>query len=129
MPGNFQFSRHYTLEEARALIPQIEGWLSEIYTLNLQQEEYRKWQEAMFGQGHDLGGVQIEGEVKNLNRLLKLLEKFKEREILIRDLSKGLVDFPSIMGAQEVFLCWERGQTDIIYWHALNSDLGDRKPV
>jgi hypothetical protein len=111
------------------MIPRIEEWLAEINTLNLQQEECRIWQQAMFEQGHDLGGTQIEGEVKNLNRLLQLLKEFKEREILIRDLSKGLVDFPSIMGGKEVFLCWESGQSDIIYWHSLGSDLGDRKPV
>jgi hypothetical protein len=33
------------------------------------------------------------------------------------------------MGGEEVFLCWEAGQSDIIHWHALNSDLADRKPV
>ena len=111
------------------MISRIEEWLAEINALDLQQEECRKWQQAMFEQGHDLGGTQIEGEVKNLNRLLQLLKEFKEREILIRDLSKGLVDFPSIMGGEEVFLCWEKGQTDIIYWHAIDSDLGDREPV
>lgn len=111
------------------MIPQINEWLGEINSLNLQQEECRKWQQAMFEQWHDLGGTEIEGEVRNLNRLLQLLNEFKERKILIRDLSKGLVDFPSIMGGEEVFLCWEIGQTDITYWHALGSDLGDRKPV
>lgn len=129
MSDSFKHSMHYTLEEARNLIPRIEEWLQEIYTLNQQQEECRDWQKAMFEQGHDLGGTQIEGEVKNLNRLLRLLGEFQKREIIIRDLSKGLIDFPSFMGGKEVYLCWESGQKDITYWHALGSDLADRKPV
>ncbi|MBT5928283.1 MAG: DUF2203 domain-containing protein [Verrucomicrobia bacterium] len=129
MSGKFQYSRHYTLEEARSLIPQIKAWLDEINTLSLEQEECRNWQQAMFEQGHDLGGAQVEGEVKNLNRLMQILKEFQSRGILIRDLSRGLVDFPSIMGGEEAFLCWESGQTDIIYWHALGADQGDRKPV
>ena len=124
MSGSLQYSRHYTLEEARCLIPQIKQWLEEIHTLSQEQEACRDWQQAMFEEGHDLGGTKVEGEVKNLNRLLQLLNEFQTREILIRDLSKGLVDFPSIMGGEEVFLCWESGQTDIIYWHALDAEMG-----
>ena len=111
------------------MIPRIEQWLGEIHALNLQQEECRRWQHAMFEEGHDLGGNQIEAEVRNLSRLLHLLQEFKDREILITDLSRGHVDFPSMMGSEEVFLCWEMGQSDIIHWHALDSDSADRKPV
>ena len=125
----FQYSRHYTLEEAREMIPHIEQWLGEIHALNLQQEECRRWQHAMFEEGHDLGGNQIEAEVRNLSRLLHLLQEFKDREILITDLSRGHVDFPSMNGSEEVLLCWEMGQSDIMHWHALNSDSSDRKPV
>jgi hypothetical protein len=83
----------------------------------------------MFEQGHDLGGDQVEGEIKNLNRLLQILNEFKSREILIKDLSRGLVDFPSMMGGREVFLCWEKGQQDIIYWHDLDAGYAGRHSI
>ena len=124
-----RYSRHYTVEEARALIPQLAGWLDEINQLSDQQESCRAWQEAMFQQGHDLGGDQVEGEIKNLNRLLQIMNEFKTREILIKDLSRGLVDFPSMMGGREVFLCWEKGQQDIIYWHELDSGFAGRQTI
>jgi hypothetical protein len=71
----------------------------------------------------------VEGEIKNLNRLLQILNEFKSREILIKDLSRGLVDFPSMMGGREVFLCWEKGQQDIIYWHDLDAGYAGRHSI
>jgi hypothetical protein len=129
MASPLRYSRHYTVDEARALLPQLAGWLDEIHQLSEQQEACRAWQEAMFEQGHDLGGDQVEGEIKNLNRLLQILNEFKSREILIKDLSQGLVDFPSMMGGREVFLCWEKGQQDIIYWHDLDAGYAGRHSI
>ena len=129
MSSHFRYSRHYSVEEAQALLPRLEEWLDEVNQLSDQQEACRAWQEAMFEQGHDLGGAQVEGEIKNLNRLLQILNEFKSREILIRDLSRGLVDFPSIMSGREVFLCWEKGQQDIGYWHELDSDYAGRDAI
>jgi len=118
----FRYTKHYSLEEARELLPQVQKWLEEIHTLSQKQETYRDWQEAMFEEGHDLGGPDIDGELGNLHRMLQVLQEFRNREILIKDLSRGLVDFPSIMGGREVYLCWEKGQSDIIYWEELDME-------
>lgn len=45
----------------------------------------------------------------------------------IKDLDRGLVDFPSFRQNREVFLCWEEGETDIEFWHDLSAGYGGRE--
>jgi hypothetical protein len=40
---------------------------------------------------------------------------------------RGLVDFPAILGGREVFLCWEKDEQDIEYWHDLDSGYSGRE--
>jgi len=58
-----------------------------------------------------------------------LLREFSSREIMIKDLERGLVDFPSILAGREVFLCWERGEPDVEHWHDLDSGYAGREQI
>ena len=42
---------------------------------------------------------------------------------MLRDLDRGLVDFPSLRDGREVYLCWVDGEPDIEYWHDLDAGL------
>jgi len=57
-----------------------------------------------------------------------LLEFFK-REIQVKDLDRGLIDFPAMREGREVFLCWERGEDDIGFWHELETGYAGREPL
>jgi hypothetical protein len=50
-------------------------------------------------------------------------------DIVLRDLERGLVDFPSMREGEEVYLCWEEGEAEIGYWHDLESGYGGRRPL
>jgi hypothetical protein len=115
------------MEQALAMVPSVQLWLDEIEKLSQAQEGCRAWRDAMFEQGHDLGGARVEGQVKNLRRLLYLLDEFQSREILIRNIARGWVDFPSIMGGREVLLCWEKGQEGILHWREVEDGRQVRK--
>ena len=54
---------------------------------------------------------------------------FDERDIVLRDLDRGLVDFPALRGEQEVYLCWVDGEPDIGYWHELDAGYAGRQPL
>ncbi|MBI3881959.1 MAG: DUF2203 family protein, partial [Verrucomicrobia bacterium] len=51
----------------------------------------------------------------------------ERREIQIKDLERGLVDFPAILGGREVFLCWESGEDDIEFCHDLATGYAGRE--
>jgi hypothetical protein len=48
---------------------------------------------------------------------------------LVKDLDRGLVDFLSIRGGEQVYLCWRLGETSIAFWHGLEEGFAGRKPV
>ena len=52
-----------------------------------------------------------------------------QRDILVRDLERGLVDFPSIREDREVYLCWVDGEADIEFWHDLDAGYAGRQPL
>lgn len=41
----------------------------------------------------------------------------------------GLVDFPSIIDGEDVFLCWQRDEDDIRFYHDINSGYSSRKLI
>ena len=41
---------------------------------------------------------------------------------LVKDLDRGLVDFPAQRAGEEVLLCWHVGEADIEYWHGPTRD-------
>ena len=49
--------------------------------------------------------------------------------MILRDLDRGLVDFPAILEGREVYLCWERGEDEIAWWHDLEAGYGGRQPL
>ena len=49
------------------------------------------------------------------------------RGIQIKDLDRGLVDFPHLRNGREVFLCWELEDDDIEFWHEVDSGYAGRE--
>lgn len=124
-----RFSRHYTLTEARALLPQVRGWLSALQegTAEFKKLDHRLAQLSQAG--HDLGGPSVNDWLRLLIHCVELLMEFEHRQILVKDLKRGLVDFPSLRGGREVFLCWEADEEDIQFWHELDGGYGGREAV
>ena len=121
--------RHYTLEEARAEL----AWVCERLVAmreareRLTDDEARRQlvQSAPANGGGRLGKrvgeafVELQAGVAQLAR----------REIVLRDLDRGLVDFPAIRDDREVYLCWIEGEEDIGFWHDLDAGYAGRQEL
>jgi uncharacterized protein DUF2203 len=58
------------------------------------------------------------------------LAELEERGIVLRDLERGLVDFPSRHpGGREVLLCWQLGEPDLAWWHLPEDGFAGRRPL
>jgi len=69
-------------------------------------------------------------EHQALTDILKTnLEKILSTGCLIKDLDVGLLDFPSVIGNEEVYLCWKLGEDRIRYYHRQNEGYSGRKPL
>jgi hypothetical protein len=122
-------SRHYTLEEANAAL----GWVQEAIVAlrtareGLSDEEAR---EALAEAGPQNGGGDPGRVVSEaFLQLRDALARLQDAEIVLRDLDRGLVDFPAIRDDREVYLCWLEGEDEIGFWHDLEAGFAGREPL
>ncbi len=123
----YRFSKHYTRDEARALLPQCRAWLAQIKQLRVEVDRYDKRLGGLNADGQDTGGETVNNWIRAISSLQAVLMEFERREISIKDVERGLLDFPAIMGDKEVFLCWEADEDDIEFWHDLETGYGGRE--
>lgn len=58
-----------------------------------------------------------------------VFHEFHRREIQIKDLERGLIDFPAFVGGKEVFLCWEQDEEEVEFWHDIDSGYAGREKL
>jgi len=121
------FNKHYTLEEARALLPLVRRWLEQLGEVRSELEKHEKQLAALAEPGRDLGGPPVNAWVRVMAAAREILLEFQRREILLKDADRGLVDFPAIREGKEVFLCWEKDEDDIEFWHDLDAGYSGRE--
>jgi hypothetical protein len=127
MPNRFH--KHYTRDEAQALVPQLREWLAELNRLRGEVERYDQRLSGMNVEGRDTGGETVNNWIRALAGMQEILAQFQHRQIFIKDLSRGLVDFPAFIGGREVFLCWEADEDQIEFWHDLDTGYGGREKL
>jgi hypothetical protein len=122
-----RFRKHYSLEEARALLPRIREWLTQLQQLRqkITQQDQRIGQ--LLKGGNEMGGEMVNNWIRLLAQTKGVLEQFRTREIQVKDLERGLIDFPAIIGGREVFLCWEQEEDDIEFWHEIDAGYAGRE--
>ena len=121
----------FTLDEANALIP----WLAEKFqNLNLVRQEYVSIQERMNDPRINSGNeIEVSGLKSTSDQLARQLEEGVEeildQGIIVRDMSLGLVDFPSLRDNRDIYLCWIGGEVRVDYWHEVNQGFSHRQPI
>jgi hypothetical protein len=120
--------RHYTVDQANTLLPVVQRVLA-----NLRSARSRL---ASGGLDTDLpllaestGGA-WPGRARAQAALALTLgfEALEERDVIVRDVDRGLVDFPTIVEGHEAYLCWQLGESEITHWHGLESGFAGRRP-
>lgn len=123
------FKKHYTLQEARAMLPMVQRWLQEMIKTRDAIASYDAWAEQRLSRGEDLGGARTSEWLKLMDLFRETSRKLETHEIQVKNLDRGLIDFPSIRNGLEVFLCWEMGEEDIGFWHDISSGYAGRKAI
>ena len=121
----------FTLDEANALIP----WLAEKFqNLNLVRQEYVSIQERMndprINSGNEIEVSELKSTSDQLARQLEEgVEEILDQGIIVRDMSLGLVDFPSLRDNRDIYLCWIGGEVRVDYWHEVNQGFSYRQLI
>lgn len=65
----------------------------------------------------------------SLERLKVAVEEVAETGCLLKDLDTGLVDFPTLLQGEEVYICWQLDEPDISQWHNVHEGSETRRPI
>ncbi len=121
--------RHFTRDEANALIPRLKEMLLRLRAAKdelTDAEAHDALSEAAPTNGGGDEGRKVGVAFLEVRRLLGAIE---EAGIVLRDIDRGLVDFPAVIDGREVYLCWELGEDDVAHWHDLDSGYRGRQPL
>jgi hypothetical protein len=121
--------RHFTRAEASALLPQLTTLLSQLRDARdelTDTETHEALSEAAPTNGGGEQGRRVGIAFLEVRRLIDTVE---QAGIVLRDIDRGLIDFPALIDGREVYLCWELGEEEVAYWHDLEGGYGGRKPL
>jgi hypothetical protein len=128
----------FTLQEAEELIPSLEEWLPEAIDAKKQAVEADGELQKVVARIQVMGGMELNParfsrfkhiKEQAIKKLRDAMEQIEESGCVVKDLDVGLVDFPAMLGEQQVFLCWKLGEQRIEYWHGTDEGFAGRKPI
>ncbi|MCL4393909.1 MAG: DUF2203 domain-containing protein [Chloroflexi bacterium] len=120
----------FTLEEANALVPQINELLDEMTNLRNQIVSMGNALQSVLQHAGGNGGSKTGSEyVLLLQRFNASLGFVQELGCELKDLDQGLIDFPSYRDGKLIYLCWKRGEPRVEFWHDIEAGFAGRQPL
>jgi hypothetical protein len=121
--------RLFTLEEANSLLPEVKRLITQIdearATLRRLAPEAKRASESQGG-GGTVYGYQYANSLANF---IAFAQQILSLGVEIKDFDKGLCDFPHEREGKVVYLCWQRGEELIEWWHDLDAGFAGRQPL
>ena len=129
--------RYFTLDEANQQVPWLETQLQSIASVRAEMARLRPELEGIVRKGRTNGHSGVDQEIANkrkgidavADRLAQLLQEVHDSGIILRDPERGLVDFPALWESREVYLCWLLGESEVQFWHEVDTGFAGRQPL
>lgn len=138
----YSINYFFTLEEAAGMLPEIRKTLADAFDEVNEIKDEVILLRRMLTLRKDAGAKLSDEELASLRTKHQLLddtvtnwvEHFLEKGIILRDMERGLLDFPYRPNDPKYhdevfFLCWQYGEDGIFYFHAPEDGYAGRKPV
>ncbi|MDQ3467239.1 MAG: DUF2203 domain-containing protein [Chloroflexota bacterium] len=126
--------RLFTLDEAHALLPVLTPLLIDLQAekraLDTVRAKLATLTPAMRGNGHATEATAVERQMEEVaGRIVGLISRITAHGVEVKDLDRGLIDFPSLRDDRVVYLCWQVGEPAIRYWHEIDGGFAGRQPL
>ena len=131
-------SKTFTLGEAQTLLPVLEALLRKAQAAGARAGELESEMQQLTQRIFLSGGMHVNvaqaakrraTREKALEEARDTLTEIDEIGVQVKDLEKGLLDFPCILDGKTVLLCWKLGEKEIGYWHTTEDGFAGRKPL
>ncbi len=133
----------FTVEEANIMLPELEEILLSIDSKKGEIAENVKqlqildalWGELVAAENNP-DHSEFVGHRRTVSATYEAIEEVVHEELLGRGLrfpagglEHGLVDFPSTFNGRWVYLCWQRGEDRVGFWHEIDGGYGGRHEI
>jgi hypothetical protein len=121
--------KYFTVAEANAILPLARSIVRDIAELaNSLQERYDRL--TADGELNDVNKEEMEQELEqDQEKMREYVQELQKLGIELKDFHTGLIDFPSLMGKREVYLCWKLGEPEVAHWHELDAGFAGRRKI
>jgi hypothetical protein len=121
--------RLYTVSQANQLLPALTQVLQSLLAGLGEATDEEALRQVRDTEGHNGGGAAASAMLRAGRRLEREMEFLREHAILLRDPQTGLVDFPSQLEGEPIFLCWRLGESEVGFWHRRDEGFVHRQPL
>src|SRR4029453_13527193 len=129
--------RPFPPEEANALLEQVrpvaESLVAHRRAFTVAAARRARLTQRISGNGGDFDPQEpreLDGQLqREAEAVAQAVEELQGLGGLVKDLDRGLVDFPALREGEEVLLCWQVGEGEVAYWHGLEEGFAGRKPL
>ncbi len=131
-------SKFFSITEAERLRLQVEPMLIDAMETRRKLGEFDDQLGSLAERIQRSGGLSVSYETTarmriERNRLEESLQSVIDRihsmGCVVKDLDIGLLDFPSRIDNQDVYLCWRLGEDRIRFYHRQDEGFAGRKPI
>ena len=132
MDATTAYGRLFTVNEANDLLPElrplVEQVLDNIRRLKSASETVIR-RERLDPDAPDLMERLRESEevAKLIAQVQLSVGAINARGCISKGVEQGLIDFPCVLGAEVVFLCWQLGEPHVSFWHRIEDGFAGRK--
>lgn len=131
--------KYFTIEEANELIPTLEYKMPRLLQMKRDIATFVTMLtkkgikvEELFAMT-DTQDDELLSYKEKLDRLSSVLHaamaEIQELGCLVKDMDLGLIDFYGMHNGEEVFYCWQMGESKIRYWHKASEGFSKRQPL
>jgi hypothetical protein len=122
---------HFTLKEANAMLPSVIKRFKNL--INIKNEVIRIQSELESNPKYmsSFKDYILKKQESNtaISNFYKAIEDIESTGVVIKSMDEGLLDFPSLMFNEEIWLCWKDGEIEIKFWHGKDEGFNGRKPI
>jgi hypothetical protein len=129
--------RTFTPEEANAALAEVRPLVERMVAARAALLEAQRRQAELVARVASNGGgfsppdvSAVAAEVQQTSaELVAVVDELQELGVQVKDLDRGLVDFPCVHRGRVVLLCWELGEDEVAYWHGADEGFAGRRPL
>ena len=123
--------RYFTIKSANEALPSV---IEKFNNLKKQKNEIMKAEQELqiiMSSSDSFEKYMTHKQKLNsaMTKFYQLIEELEATGVSLKGLDQGLLDFPSKRFDEDVWLCWKDGETEIKFWHDMNSGFNGRKPI